>query len=52
MAELDLAAVFDRYPSEIAKRLETLGVSPTGPLFGRYHEFGPQRVDVEVWIPG
>ena len=28
-----------------------MGIEPAGPPFGRYHEFGPEEVDVEVGIP-
>lgn len=51
MSEMDLAALFDRHLPNIAHRLADLGIEPAGPPFGRYHEFGPERVDVEIGIP-
>jgi effector-binding domain-containing protein len=50
-AEMDLSALFDEHLPNIAHRLADLGVEPAGPPYGRYHEFGPERVDVEVGIP-
>ena len=51
VASMDLAALFDEHLPNIAHRLADLGVEPAGPPFGRYHEFGPERVDVEIGIP-
>ena len=51
IAEMDLAALFDEHLPNIAHRLADLGIEPAGPPYGRYHEFGPERVDVEVGIP-
>jgi len=51
MAELDLAAVFDRYPAAIREAVEAAGGRIVGPPFGRYHRFGPDIVDVEVGHP-
>ena len=51
MSELDLAALFDTHLPNIADRLADMGVDPAGPPYGRYHEFGPDRVDVEIGIP-
>jgi effector-binding domain-containing protein len=51
MAEMDLAALFDVHLPNIADRLADLGAEPAGPPFGRYHEFGPEQVDVEIGIP-
>jgi len=51
MSEMDLAALFDEHLPNIAHRLADLGVEPAGPPYGRYHEFGPERVDVEIGIP-
>lgn len=50
MAELDLASLFERYLPGIAQQLAGLGATPSAPPFGRYHEFGPDRVDVEIGI--
>ena len=51
MSELDLAALFDEHLPNIAHRLADMGIEPAGPPYGRYHEFGPERVDVEIGIP-
>ena len=51
MSELDLAALFDEHLPNIAHRLADMGVEPAGPPYGRYHEFGPEHVDVEIGIP-
>ena len=51
MTELDLAALFDRYLPAVAARLVDLGAAAGGPPYGRYHEFGPERVDVEIGMP-
>jgi effector-binding domain-containing protein len=51
MAEMNLAALFDEHLPNIAHRLAELGVEPAGPPYGRYHEFGPDQVDVEIGIP-
>lgn len=51
MTELDLATLFDVHLPNVADRLADLGGEPAGPPYGRYHEFGPERVDVEIGIP-
>jgi effector-binding domain-containing protein len=51
MGELDLGALFGRYLPAVAARLAELGASGGGPPYGRYHEFGPEQVDVEIGIP-
>jgi effector-binding domain-containing protein len=51
MAELDLAVVFDRYPAAIMDHIRDRAGRPIGPLFGRYHTFGPEVVDVEIGFP-
>src|SRR5918996_4430324 len=51
MSELNLADVFDTYLPNIADQIANMGGTPAGPPYGRYHEFGPERVDVEVGIP-
>jgi effector-binding domain-containing protein len=51
MSEMDLAALFDQHLPNIAHRLADMGIEPAGPPYGRYHEFGPERVDVEIGIP-
>lgn len=51
MSELDLEALFGEHLPNIAHRLADMGVEPAGPPYGRYHEFGPDRADVETGIP-
>ena len=51
MAELDLASVFDRSLPAIFAKAQELGAPPVGAPFGRYHQFGPDVVDVEVGFP-
>jgi effector-binding domain-containing protein len=51
MGELDLASLFDEHLPNVAHRLADLGTEPAGPPYARYHEFGPERVDVEIGIP-
>lgn len=51
MAQLDLAAAFDRYPAAVADLIREQGGSVAGPLFGRYHTYGPEYVDVEIGFP-
>lgn len=51
MADLDLAALFDLHLPNIADRLADLGAEPAGPPFGRYHEWGPERADLEIGLP-
>jgi effector-binding domain-containing protein len=51
MAELDLAAAFDRGMPLVAERIGAAGGSIAGPPYGRYHRFGPDVVDVEIGFP-
>jgi effector-binding domain-containing protein len=51
MADLDLAAAFDRGMPLVASRIAETGGSMAGPPFGRYHQFGPDVVDVEIGFP-
>jgi effector-binding domain-containing protein len=51
MAELDLAAAFDRFMPLVMHRIVASGGSIGGPPFGRYHRFGPDVVDVEIGFP-
>lgn len=48
MDELDLAALFDEHLPNMAHRIADLGVQPAGPPYARYHQFGPDIVDVEI----
>ena len=51
MGELDLAAAFDRYLPMVAERITAEGSGIRGPSYGRYHQFGPDVVDVEIGFP-
>ena len=51
MAELDLAAAFARSMPLVAERIVAAGGSIGGPSYGRYHQFGPDVVDVEIGFP-
>jgi effector-binding domain-containing protein len=51
MAELDLAAAFDRAMPAVAARIAQGGGAVAGPPYGRYHRFGPDVVDVEIGFP-
>jgi effector-binding domain-containing protein len=46
-----LAGLFDEHLPNIAHRLADMGVQPAGPPYARYHEYGPERVDVEIGVP-
>ena len=47
----ELSGLFDEHLPNIAHRLADMGVRPAGPPYARYHEYGPERVDVEIGIP-
>ena len=51
MSELDLGELFDFHLPNIADGIANRGGEPAGPPYGRYHEFGPEQVDVEIGIP-
>lgn len=51
MAELDLGAAFARSMPLVAERIVGAGGSIGGPSYGRYHQFGPDVVDVEIGYP-
>ncbi len=51
MAELNLSELFDTHLPNIADQIVNLGGTPAGPPYGRYHQFGPDQVDVEIGIP-
>ena len=58
MAEMDLADLFDRYLPLVGARIQEAGAAMAGAPFGRYHQYGPDVVDVEIgspvdaWPPG
>lgn len=51
MAETDMSQLFGHYLPLIAGRLAGAGVEFAGAPFGRYHQWGPDDVDVEIGIP-
>lgn len=51
MSELDIGALFDEYLPNVAHHLADVGVEPAGPPYARYHEFGPERADIEFGFP-
>ena len=51
MTELNLAELFDIHLPNIADQIVNLGGEPAGAPYGRYHQFGPDHVDVEIGIP-
>ena len=50
-ARADLPGFLKATFPELLGRLRLLGVSPIGPPFVIYHEFGPDGVDAEVSVP-
>jgi effector-binding domain-containing protein len=51
MGELDLEAMFPSAMGRLFGHLGEHGVTPAGPPYARYAEFGPERADVELGIP-
>jgi AraC family transcriptional regulator len=51
VAEVNLGELFDIHLPNIADQIANLGGEPAGPPYGRYHQFGPESVDVEIGIP-
>jgi effector-binding domain-containing protein len=51
MADLDLGAAFGRSIPLVAERIVQAGGSIGGPSYGRYHQYGPDVVDVEIGFP-
>jgi effector-binding domain-containing protein len=49
--EVDIGALFQLHMANVADRIADLGGTPAGPPYARYHEFGPERADVEFGIP-
>jgi effector-binding domain-containing protein len=47
----ELPGLFDEHLPNIAHRLADMGVQSAGPPYARYHEYGPENVDVEIGIP-
>lgn len=51
IAELNLGELFDLHLPNVADRIANLGGQANGAPYGRYHEFGPKQVDVEIGVP-
>jgi effector-binding domain-containing protein len=51
MSDLDIGALFGEQVGRLAEHLAAAGVEPAGPVYARYHEFGPDRADIEFGIP-
>lgn len=51
MPKLDISAVFDEDATRLVTYLETHDISPAGAPYARYHEYGPDQVDIEIGIP-
>ncbi|HEX3219376.1 MAG TPA: GyrI-like domain-containing protein [Candidatus Limnocylindria bacterium] len=51
ITEIDLGELFDFHLPNIADGIANRGGEPAGAPYGRYHEFGPEQVDVEIGIP-
>jgi effector-binding domain-containing protein len=49
--EPDIGQLFGLHMGNVADRIADLGETPAGPPYARYHEFGPERADVEFGIP-
>lgn len=47
----ELAGLFDEHLPNLAHRLADMGLEPAGPPYARYHDYGAERVDVEIGIP-
>lgn len=51
MSEVDISAWFDTHLPQIYDEISERGLKVAGPPFARYHEFGPERADVEIGVP-
>ncbi|HSV39854.1 MAG TPA: GyrI-like domain-containing protein [Nocardioidaceae bacterium] len=51
MPQLDISAVFDEDATRLVTYLETHDITPAGAPYARYHEYGPEQVDIEIGIP-
>jgi AraC family transcriptional regulator len=51
MSDLDLGKLFDLHLPNVAHRIADLGGEAVGAPYGRYHQWGPEDVDVEIGIP-
>lgn len=51
MAGLDIGELFGEQTARLVAHLGEHGETPAGPAYARYHEFGPERADVELGLP-
>jgi effector-binding domain-containing protein len=51
MSDLDIGALFGAHVGRLSEHLVAIGHSPAGPPYARYHEFGPERADIEFGLP-
>lgn len=51
MAGLDIGAIFGEETGRLAAHLAEHDETPAGPPYARYHEFGPERADIEIGFP-
>ncbi|MGH8927325.1 MAG: GyrI-like domain-containing protein [Acidimicrobiia bacterium] len=51
MAELDMSALIDTHLPRLFEYADRESVPANGAPYARYHEFGPERADVEIGIP-
>ncbi len=51
MQGLDLGELFGEQMTLLATHLAAQAQTTAGPPYARYHEFGPERADVEIGVP-
>lgn len=51
MSTVDVGALMDRAMGPLGARLEEADVSPAGPPFARYHDWGGEVADIEIGFP-
>ncbi len=51
MASVDVGRIFGEAMGRLGARLGSIGVSPAGPPFARYHDWGRQTADIEIGFP-
>ena len=51
LATVDLGSEFAHHIPRVARALADRGATPAGPPYGRYHEWGPVDVELEIGMP-
>jgi effector-binding domain-containing protein len=46
----DIARLFSDAMPRVFAKVQAVGAQPASPVFGRYHEFSPSLVDVEIGV--